>query len=319
MPLKVLRLLPSGVLGGYLSDLITAIEYAVNNGARIVHIGPRIDDENVTEEQLELLRNVIDDAVSQGVLVVAGTGDLAMTELLFPAGFENVVAVGATNQRNEHAWFSNSGPGIDLVAPGELILSTCVSAPYCIGSGTSLAAAHVDGVAALIWSVNPDLTPAEVRAALQDSAVDLGAPGYDEVYGHGQLDAAQAVAQTPHSLYVSTANAGDPHALVFLLDNQDKHACQRIWNAWTGPYTWTVEADSKWLTVERIDGSITDPVPSAFQVCVDAEAFSGPGTYETALNIQSTLDQQASPVEIGVTAVYHRRLSRVRLSFIQRP
>ncbi|MFQ5797042.1 MAG: S8 family serine peptidase, partial [Candidatus Bipolaricaulia bacterium] len=186
MPIKVLRLLPGDVLGGYVADMIRAIDYAVANGARIIHLGPRVGD--VSDALLELLRAKIDYAVSKGVLVVAGAGDEGEDHLAYPAGFENVVAVGATGPRNQRAWFSNYGTGIDLVAPGGLI--ACPDLPEqsrwpALSNGTNLAAAYVEGVASLIWSVNPGLSPGEVRTVLRESAVDLGRPGYDEEYGYG--------------------------------------------------------------------------------------------------------------------------------------
>lgn len=323
MPIKVLRLLPGGILGGYLADLITGIDYAVNNGARIIHIGPRA--EGVSEEQLALLRAAIDDAVSRGALVVAGTGNLVDTgegsgnRVVYPAGFDNVVAVGCTDIRNERCWFSNYWSGIDLVAPGDLVLSTYFSEEYQYirRSETNLAAAHVEGVAALIWSVNPDLTPQEVRTILQASAVDLGPPGYDEEYGYGKLDANKAVALTPHRLWLRTADP-DQLRLVFLLDDQVSQACQTVWNWGTGPQTWGMTPDSEWLGVEKPNTSGLAPVPSDVQVCVNAEALPAYGTFEGKIEAFSTLTRHENPVAIDAIAIYQPELSRVRLSFIGR-
>ncbi|MBS1251226.1 MAG: Thermophilic serine proteinase [Anaerolineales bacterium] len=317
MPLKVLRLLPSGVLGGYLSDLITAIEYAVNNGARIIHLEPVVAEENVTDDQLERLRGAIDEATNRGALVIAGAGDSAEDHLRPPAGFENVVAVGATNQRNEHAWFSNSGPAIDLVAPGELILIPCASAPYCIGSGTSLAAAHVDGVAALIWSANPELSPAEVRDILRESARDLGAEGYDSEYGYGMLDAGAALELTPHRLWLRTANP-DQLTLAYLLDDQVSRVCQTVWNVGTGPRTWNVRTNSEWLSTETPRGPRSAPVPSHMPVCADAGLLSRYGVFNTTLFTSSTLSRHEGPVAIDVTAIYEPELWRTWLSLVAR-
>jgi hypothetical protein len=319
MPIKVLRLLPGNVLGGYLSDLIAAIEYAVSNGARILHIGPRVEDENVSAEKLQLLRAAIDEAVNQGALVIAGTGDLGEPRLLYPAGFENVLAVGATGFQGERTWFSNYGDGIDLVAPGELILTTCGAREYCLGTGTSLAAAHVGGVASLIWSVNPNLSPAEVRNILRESAAEVGSTGYDEEHGYGRLDAAKATARTPHHLWLHTPSL-DRLALVFLLDDQVKQTCQTVWNRGTGPHTWTLTSLSDWLTVYRPSDSMnTTPVPSNAVVCVNTESLPEPGTFETMLEVSSTLNRSQEAVDVQVITQYQPNLPRVRLSLIQRP
>lgn len=318
MPIKVLRIQPDGGLGGFLADMVTAIDYAVENGARIVHLGPRVADGSVSEEQLALLRSAIDDAVSQGVLVVAGTGDLGEAKLALPAGFDNVVAVGATGLRNERTWFASYGSGIDLTAPGELILSTCGSGQYCIGSGTSLAAAHVDGVVALIWSVNPDLTPAEVRAILQESADDLGPDGYDEEYGHGQLDAAAAVELTPHRLWLRTPDL-DGLSLVFLLDDGARSACQTVWNRGTASPTWSLHSNSDWLTVERPGEELSTILPSGIQVCANAEQLPGPGRFQSTLQANSTLTRRMGPVDIDVTTIYRPSVLRILLGLVQRP
>lgn len=318
MPIKVLRLFPNGVLGGYLADTVMAIDYAVSNGARIIHVGPRVKDET-SEEKLALLESTIDEAVSQGALVVAGSGDTGEMSLAYPARFENVVAVGAISLSNERTWFSNGGAGLDVVAPGEVILSTCVPAPYCTSGTTLAAAAHVEGVASLIWSVNPELTPAQVRNILRETASDLGPPGYDEEYGYGKVNAAEAVAQTPHHLYLHTANLDDPHSSVFLLDDTVSRTCQRVWNPWTGSQTWVIESANDWLTIENPRGTESAPVPSDYRICADASLLPEPGTYEATLKAQSTMTRHENPIEIPVTAIYTNQLTRLRLGFIQRP
>ncbi|MFQ5593766.1 MAG: S8 family serine peptidase [Anaerolineae bacterium] len=318
MSIKVLRLQPDGGLGGFLADMILAIDYAVANGARIIHLGPRVADGGVSEEQLALLRGAIDDAVSQGALVIAGTGDLGQNQLSFPAGFDNVVAVGATGLQNERTWFANYGEGIDLVAPGELILSTCGSAQYCIGSGTSLAAAHVGGVASLIWSVDPDLSPADVRATLQDSASDIGPDGYDDEFGHGKLDAARAVELVPHHLWLRTPDL-DRLALIFLLDDRVRYTCQTVWNRGTASQTWSLNSNSDWLTVEGPSEELSTIVPSGIQVCADAEKLPGSGSFQSTLQASSTLTRRTSPVEIDVTAIYRPSILRIRMGLVQRP
>ncbi len=317
LPIKVVRPRPDGVLAGSIADMILGINYAVENGARIIHIGPRIAD-GISPDQVAPLRSAIDDAVNQGVLVVAGAGDSGEASLTLPAGFDNVVAVGASGLRNERTWFSNYGEKLDLVAPGELILTTCGVEQYCIGSGTSLAAAHVEGVAALIWSVNPDLSPAEVRAILRESAQDLGAQGPDEEYGYGKLDADRALAQTTHHLWLRTAHQ-DQRSLIFLLDDELAHSCQRVWNLGTAPRTWTLKSNSEWLIVTDPDDPASAPVPSDIEVCADAGLVPGAGTFEGSLQANSTLIRHDNPETIDARVIYQPHLFRVRLSLVQRP
>jgi subtilisin/minor extracellular protease Epr len=113
-----------------------------------------------------------------------------------------VLGVAATDAENAPASFSNSGPVVDVAAPGVDIISTynadypenTTGALYARFSGTSLASPHVAGVAALVSARNPDLTAQEIGIRIQDNATDLGEPGRDDTYGYGLLNARCAVA-----------------------------------------------------------------------------------------------------------------------------
>ncbi|MDO8689502.1 MAG: S8 family serine peptidase, partial [Dehalococcoidia bacterium] len=78
---------------------------------------------------------------------------------------------------------------------------------YCQKAGTSMASPHVAGVAALVWSVNPSLTPDQVESIMRQSAVDLGSAGWDDVFGYGRVDAYQAVVATPTLTYAAQFSA----------------------------------------------------------------------------------------------------------------
>jgi len=208
--------------------------------------------------------------------------------------------------------------GLDLAIQAELGGTVILlEMPYISASETNLAAAHVEGVAALIWSVNPNLSPNEVRTILQRSAADLGPPRYDEEHGYGKLDAARALAQTPHHLWVTTTDLDNPFALPFLVDGQVNRACQSVWNWGTGPLTWALQSDSDWFVVERPIQPASAPVPSDIRVCVDAGALPAYGTFEATLKAKSTLTDNNGPVDIAANVIYQPNLWRVRLSFIQ--
>jgi len=112
---------------------------------------------------------------------------------------DKVIVVGATDQNDAKASFSNFGSLVDLVAPGVGIRTTSRSgdAAYSSVSGTSFSTPIVAGLCALIWSRNPDLTPAEVESILRSTCKDLGAAGVDSTFGYGRVDAAAALAATP--------------------------------------------------------------------------------------------------------------------------
>src|SRR5262249_23568917 len=114
-----------------------------------------------------------------------------------------VITVAATDPSDAIAGFSNSGTKIDVAAPGVDILSlraagtslgTPVDSNYTRASGTSMAAPHVSGVAALILSQHPDYSNESVRQALRASGADLGNPGFDDAFGYGRVDASAALA-----------------------------------------------------------------------------------------------------------------------------
>jgi len=144
----------------------------------------------------ELVHEAVKYAYDSGVLVIAAAGNENTNMKLYPAGYDEVIAVAATDQYDNKAWFSNWGDWIELAAPGVDIYST-VPWGYESWSGTSMACPHVAGVAALVWSRHPNKTNDWVRLWLRYTADDLGEPGFDVYYGYGRVNARKAVEQTP--------------------------------------------------------------------------------------------------------------------------
>ena len=142
-------------------------------------------------------------AQEAGALVIAAAGNNGVnTGSFYPAAYPDVLGVSATGEDNAPAPFSNSGPVVDVAAPGVDIISTynvnypgnTTGALYARFSGTSLAAPHVAGVAALVKARRPNLTGQEIAAGIENNATDLGEVGHDDVYGNGLLNARCAVA-----------------------------------------------------------------------------------------------------------------------------
>lgn len=128
-------------------------------------------------------------AVGKGTMLVAASGNNGSSTPSYPAGYSNVVAVGATDSNDNIASFSNYGPHLDVSAPGVSVFSTYKGSSYATLSGTSMATPHAAGVCALIWAAmnaaSQVPTPANVQTTLQNNAVDKGTAGFDNTFGWG--------------------------------------------------------------------------------------------------------------------------------------
>ena len=155
----------------------------------------------------QILDDAINNAVQngrngRGSVVIFASGNGGNSSVSYPASLPNVIAVGAINRNGQRATFSQFGSALDIVAPGEGIWTTAYSG-YMVDSGTSLAAPHVAGVAALMLSVNPTLRGEEVRNIIERTA-NRNLPGFtttqnrangtwNDRLGHGLVDAYAAV------------------------------------------------------------------------------------------------------------------------------
>ncbi len=181
--------LRAGTASGYLEedDVARAVLYAVDNGAQIINMS--FGDKVVSR----FLRDVIDYAWRQNVLVVASAGNSASNETHYPSGLSQTVSVGASTPDDQLAGFSNFGSTIDLIAPGVEMVSTAIGNGYNSVNGTSFSAPVVSAVAGLLLSQNPQLSPEQLRNLLKTSSEDLFSPGWDERSGAGRLNAFNAL------------------------------------------------------------------------------------------------------------------------------
>ncbi len=176
---------------GYISNVAAGVDWAITNGMDIINLSLGSSRSSTT------LKRAVDSAYSKGILVVAAagnTGNSAGTgdNVQYPAKYDSVIAAAATDINDKRATFSSTGSTVEAAAPGVGILSTYTGNQYVSLSGTSMAAPYVSGNLALIMDAFPDLSAAEVRAKLRETAFDLGAAGKDPLYGYGLIQAPAA-------------------------------------------------------------------------------------------------------------------------------
>ena len=168
-----------------------AIDYAVDNGARIINLSVYANG-----KPPQVLEQALGRAAQRGVIVVGIAGNDANPQVCYPAKYPSVLAVSATDQSNQLASFSNHGTEVAVAAPGEKITSLFPGGAAGTSSGTSFSAPHVSGTLALILSANPWSTPTQAIDLLQRTSEDLGDRGQDSRFGAGLINAGNAVART---------------------------------------------------------------------------------------------------------------------------
>ena len=172
---------------GFATDIIKCINWLrTTGGARIISMS--IGSTGTTTAYDRELSA----AAAAGVLLIAAAGNDGNTTMNYPAGHRDVVSVAATDRNDAKASFSNCNADVEVAAPGVDILST-VPGGYGTMSGTSMAAPHVSGVAAvLMWQKG--LSAAATRSLLSSSSDDLGPAGKDTCFGAGRVNLARAAA-----------------------------------------------------------------------------------------------------------------------------
>lgn len=176
---------------GSWADVASGIAHATANGADVISMSlgacPGCDPG-------EPMTSAVQYAWVNGVLNVASAGNASCDAVGYPAAYPEVIAVGSLDDPGTNrSSFSSCGPEVEVAAPGRDIVSTWSDGGYFTISGTSMAAPHVSGTAALVWSRDTSLTNANVRCILRGTADDLGVPGTDDEYGFGRLDSAEAI------------------------------------------------------------------------------------------------------------------------------
>jgi hypothetical protein len=188
-------------------NIVAGIDWAIAKGARIINM-------SFAGPYDPLLQLALKKARDKGVVLIAAAGNMGpQSPPLYPAADENVIAVTAVDESDKLMPQANQGPHVALAAPGVNVLEAAPRASYNFTTGTSVAAAHVSGVAALILERYPSLDLAALEEVLFSTARDLGAPGRDPMFGYGLVDpyralsALEAKAVAGRALPETTASA----------------------------------------------------------------------------------------------------------------
>ena len=249
MPVKVLNAGGTGTV----ADVVDGIYFAVGNGADIINMSLSGDSNSSTEAE------AIGYANDNGVIVVCAAGNEGPTGPdQYPAAYATTIAVGATGYSETRASYSNTGDYLDIVAPGgdgsyyvwqETFAGVDHLTDFDVWGmqGTSMAAPHVSAAAALLLSMNPDLSHGDVRFILESTAVDLGAPGWDAEYGHGLLDVAAALSFVPKP-EPPTSFAATPYEYLGF------YRINLSWDAGEGAARTYIVASTEGVPADREDG-----------------------------------------------------------------
>lgn len=187
MPIRIFN---PGYIGDY--DVAEGIVWAVDHGANV------LSNSWGGGGYSNILKDAFDYALTNNVVVVASSGNFTTDQHWFyPSGFPGVIAVAASDDKDNIAYFSSRGEYVAVSAPGVDIISTIPlelgeyegidGNPYIRWSGTSMSAPYVSALAALIREKYPDANVYQIRKMIEDGAVDIGETGYDTAAGYGRI------------------------------------------------------------------------------------------------------------------------------------
>ena len=219
------------------AHILAGIDWAIAKGARVINM-------SFAGPYDPLLSHALKKAHDKGIVLVAAAGNAGpQSPPLYPAADENVIAVTAVDENDKLLPQANQGPHVALAAPGVNVLEPAPGGTYGYTTGTSVATAHVSGVAALIIERDPNIDTATLEEVLYSSARDLGPKGRDSQFGYGLVDPL--------------------HALDTL---EAKVAMRKVTQpvaATATPKPLHVSATAETITVSQVPPNQTDPAPAS--------------------------------------------------------
>jgi len=278
-----------------MEDLVSSIYYAVDNGADIISMGWGSYSNSQT------LKDAIDYANDLGVILIAAVGNDNINTEFYPAAYDTVIAVAATDHNDTKVFFSNYGYWVNVAAPGEDIYSTMltyetyflyyfnsIKQNYCNMSGTSMACSHVAGLAGLILSKNPSYSPEDVKSIICENVDPYNS---DEYIGTGRINAFKAITAGSElevgeitggigKVYAEIKNVGDVNATDVNWSISVYGYIRPIWGEWEGTIpnllageTEIVSTDGLILGLGRVRIEVTASAQGADMVEKEVNGF----------------------------------------------
>lgn len=335
---KLMSLRVLGADGGTSFDISNAIKYAAriaNNSGTLPPVRANVINMSLGGPSFSsVVQSAVTQARNAGVVLFASAGNENHSAPNYPAAYSGVISVAAVDLNANRAPYSNFGPTIDIAAPGgdasvdldndgyvDGILSTMMDGTtppflpiYAFYQGTSMACPHAAGLAALMLAAEPTLTPAEIESLLKSTAVDLGAPGRDDLYGNGLIDAYEAVYAAQNGAVSGTPVLGlTPDLLSFgklttTLSSQVLNFGSGLLDVGTLDLIGT--AGGAWLSATAVPSGSTSSDTSSITVSVDRSGLPD-GDYSGAVTVHSnggdevitvamTVDAASLPVDIDL-------------------
>lgn len=317
MPVRVL-----GKLGGTSYDLMQSIKFASgianDSGTLPAQTADIINLSLGGGSYSQAEQDVITQARSTGVIIIAAAGNSNSSSPSYPAAYDGVVSVSAVDMEKNRSYYSNYGSTIDIAAPGgdlrvdtngdgyyDGVLSTLgddssgsIKFIYAFYQGTSMAAPHVAGVAALMKSERAGLTPAEFDTWLEDGDLteDIGTTGRDDDFGFGLIDAHKALIKAGGAP-ASPLLAVNPSSLNF--GSSGTSSTLSATNGGGGTLTLSAPTDDvSWLTVSA---SVVDADNLGTYAVTVIRSGLADGTYTATITFTSSANTVTVPVIIQVS------------------
>jgi subtilisin family serine protease len=188
------------------ANIIRGVDYAIAHGAKIINMSFAGPQDPALAQELQVARE-------KGILIVAAAGNAgANSPPLYPGADPNVMAVTATDEHDRLFSGANQGSYVAVAAPGVNVLVPAPEGGVELTTGTSVASAHVSGVAALLLAEEPSRTPEDIRAILVDTAKHLGAEGINPQFGAGLVNPLKALRAAPEILSQTSGPAPEAPA-----------------------------------------------------------------------------------------------------------